>query len=697
MTRFEIEGNTTRLVSNLNMFGETLFNGRFVGYMRSLSGRPCFQGDNDPMDVDFIKPLIGKYPIESFELEINGQSLHSGWKWVKAYEIKENNKTHGVVELENKVMPVTVEVHSRLDGTAFIERWLEITNKSNVSMGISKINPMSGMLWRIADKKEHGLPVPFKVGILPNCEPLTEGSFQLRDLKEGITGFESIFGGRSGWGLPWFCVQNCVSGEVFVAHLEWSGNWEMFFNVADFYGAKETSLLFTIGPKARAPQIVIAPGERLTSPIMHLGHVHGSTDKWVQETHKHIRNVSLKVTKENLYIGAARMVDGELDWLENEVKLASAAGMEYFLIDAGWYGENTGKWWTSVGDWDVTRFNNTMAGAREIIHKYGMKFGMWLEPEGIGSDSKLFADNPDWPIKRDGAYADGIGRVLDMSKPEVFDFVQKSVMDLFDVHNVDYYKIDYNNYYINEHGENMRDGFMENASYRYVQALYAVYDKVIAEHPEVFLENCAGGGGRNDLGLFRRMHANTLSDYAVFPRSIKALNNVTMALPPDRIRFYYRHFPGYHMYGDLETQLRYLMFCVPVFVGFGRGENWFNPYENEIVTKYVDLFKNYCRVILENVKVYHHTPGLEFDAKDPWCALEYADENNGYAAVFRLIEGTDEYVLNLRGIDIGRSYKVTFMNTGKCAIIDGVTLTTTGIPIRLSGALSSEMLLYQVQ
>ena len=85
MTRFEIEKNTTRLVSNSMMFGECLYDGRFTVYQHSVSGRPCYQGDTDPMHIDFIKGLSGKYPIESFELEIDGQSLHSDWEWVDAY------------------------------------------------------------------------------------------------------------------------------------------------------------------------------------------------------------------------------------------------------------------------------------------------------------------------------------------------------------------------------------------------------------------------------------------------------------------------------------------------------------------------------------------------------------------------------------------------------------------------------------
>jgi len=235
----------------------------------------------------------------------------------------------------------------------------------------------------------------------------------------------------------------------------------------------------------------------------------------------------------------------------------------------------------------------------------------------------------------------------------------------------------------------------ENSAYQYVQALYAIYDRIKEEYPDVNLENCASGGGRNDLGFFRRCHVSCISDYAVFPRSIKALNNITMALPPERLRFYYRHYSGYHMYGDLETQLRVLMFCVPLFVGFGRDESWINEYDNEIVRKYVGLYKNFIKDVLPQAQVYHHTPALPFKGKDPWCVLEYAKGDKGYAGVFRLIDGAAEYRLIPRGIKIGRNYKVTFMNSGESAVFKGADLMTHGIILRFDGALTSEMVLYE--
>jgi len=318
-----------------------------------------------------------------------------------------------------------------------------------------------------------------------------------------------------------------------------------------------------------------------------------------------------------------------------------------------------------------------------------------MEPESMGSASELQKHHPDWAVQRDGSPADPEGRVLDLSRPEVAEFVENSIKSLFDEHKADFFKIDYNTA-VREHGENIRGGTREGAAWRYVDALYAIFDRIAANYPDIFLENCAGGGGRLDLGLFRRCHVSCLSDYTVFPRGIKMLNNMSMALPPERLRVYYRHLPSYHMYGPLETQLNLLMFCNPLFVGFGRDENWLNPDEGAIVRRYIDLYKDFIRPVLVGCDSYHHTPALSFENTEPWCVMEHASPGGraGYAGVFKFLDGCDTYTLRFRGVSRSATYKLTYMSVGETVTVQGAALSA-GLPMTLDGALSSELVLYE--
>ena len=61
------------------------------------------------------------------------------------------------------------------------------------------------------------------------------------------------------------------------------------------------------------------------------------------------------------------------------------------VLDDGWFGkredDNSG-----LGDWFVNekKMNGSMAQLAEKIHKMGMKFGLWFEPEMISEDSDLY-------------------------------------------------------------------------------------------------------------------------------------------------------------------------------------------------------------------------------------------------------------------------------------------------------------------
>ena len=81
----------------------------------------------------------------------------------------------------------------------------------------------------------------------------------------------------------------------------------------------------------------------------------------------------------------------------------------------------------------------------------------------------------------------------------------------------------------------MRDGYVENGYWRYYEALYAIYERLRARFPDVIFENCAGGGGRTDIGMVRRFSHTWVTDWQIAPRSFTITNGMTMALPPEYV------------------------------------------------------------------------------------------------------------------------------------------------------------------
>ena len=695
--RFYAEEEGFRYSDGTNVLCESLYNGRLIPYLRTVIGRPRFQGESDPMGMKWVERLFARAPMEAFELSIDGQDLKSHWVLVDAKAKESAAETHAVVSLRHAVREVGVRVHTVIrEGTGFIERWLEVENLSVQPMALSRVAPLAGLLFHITDRSQHGAVPQFELTEFPDVLQGYEGWVRRRPLGAGGSGVYSsrATNGRSGWGVPWFMVTEGSGGETFVGMLEWSANWQMDFYVHDMAGEDSVALCFSMYPDALAPLRVIAAGETVVSPVAHLGHLR--THEAVEKTHDYIRRISLPLDEKKALVGGGRIVDGDLDWLKREGGLAAEMGMEYFLIDAGWYGNWQAGWYDSTGDWAPTRLGASLDAAREIIHGLGMRFGLWMEPESMGEHSELRKAHPDWCMMRDGEKA-AQGRMLDLAREEVREHVERETLKVLREQKPDFFKIDYNTCDVYQGGENLVEGFLENGQYRYVQALYGLFDRMVAEHPDLLIENCAGGGGRLDLGLLRRSHVSAMTDFSMLPRSILAINNLTHMIPPERLRFYYGHMPAYHHYGSLKTQLNVLMFTNPIFVGFGHDRDWMREEERETFKRYIGLYKDFVRPVLLECRMFHPDGMLAMNEKHERCRMECAtkDGAKGFAGVFRLVAGEEDCRLRLRGVKPGVRYHVELLSSGAVFEVDGRSLINDGIAIFLSGALDSEVVLYR--
>src|SRR3990172_4983594 len=81
--------------------------------------------------------------------ENNAVLLQKGWTVTKTVQLPETaqNARHFVVELVNRLHPVTVKVHTLLDGTSVFTRFLEITNTANNAIALVGLSVWSGKLW----------------------------------------------------------------------------------------------------------------------------------------------------------------------------------------------------------------------------------------------------------------------------------------------------------------------------------------------------------------------------------------------------------------------------------------------------------------------------------------------------------------------------------------------------------------------
>lgn len=190
----------------------------------------------------------------------------------------------------------------------------------------------------------------------------------------------------------------------------------------------------------------------------------------------------------------------DLATLSDIADKAAAIGAERFVLDDGWFGRRDDDT-TSLGDWTIDRrkWPEGLTPLIQHVHRLGMTFGLWFEPEMVNPDSDLYRAHPDWAL---GPADQTLGRhqmVLNMALPDVQDYLFDQIDAILQTHDIDYIKWDHNR-------------LPPVTSEAQTLGTYALLARLGAAHPEVEIESCSSGGGRIDAGILHHCGRVWLSD-----------------------------------------------------------------------------------------------------------------------------------------------------------------------------------------
>ena len=175
-------------------------------------------------------------------------------------------------------------------------------------------------------------------------------------------------------------------------------------------------------------------------------------------------------------------------------KRAKELDCELFVLDDGWFGARNNDR-AGLGDYNVNlkKLPHGLEGLAQRIRKLGLDFGLWFEPESVNEDSDLYRAHPDWVLHNEG-FSDITGRnqlLLDLTKPEVRDYIVENVGRTLDAANISYVKWDMNRHSV----------ALGTKAHDYILGLYDVLRRIFAPRPRILLESCSSGGNRFDLGM----------------------------------------------------------------------------------------------------------------------------------------------------------------------------------------------------
>lgn len=680
------------------VYEETFYNGTLLASGWNGAGYPLNVLTNCPSRLnknDFVEPF-------SFNIELDGQSVDFGLEFVDFIVEKSDENIKSTLVLDSKIKPVRLKVHTLLDGTQMFTRYLEIENLSDKYINLSRLGIISGGIENI--ERDKMLPTDnvedfYSLGYFEDDRWAREGEFRWHSLKAETTSVDTRFG-RDRFRHPLYFTRNNVKGKIWSFQIGWSAGCRFSVDYNAHTAKSDTYLSFKAEITAHNPMYVISPKESFVSPEVHTGLTHGDFDDAVNEMHAHIRksvfnDSTIDPSEDLIGCGMGAEHDMSVETSKKFIDQFSEMGGELFIIDADWEcPPNREMEWgdfNGVNVPDPDRYPDGITEIADYCHEKGMKFGLWVDIESIGRYCDISDKHPEW-LACD-IYGNRSQRFLDFTNPEVALWAENELARLIEECKMDLLRVDYNTSYRDYFGMSKRVAERtECISVAHFNAVMKMYMNLKKRFPHVIFENCAGGGGRTDLGFMKAFHHTWVSDNQCAPRSIVITNGMTMALPPERVD---RLFAGMtcHEFGTLDLQMRNTMLTHMSLNVIAPATAEINDVQMEFVQHSVKLYKDFIRPFINKSKIYHHTP----ECKDV-CIIELASDEKDKCAigVFSLTgTGQNEITVKPKGIDISKQYKVTLDNERSSFEISGRELKHKGINVYIPSSLSSEFILVE--
>ncbi|MEY9859436.1 alpha-galactosidase [Catenulispora sp. GAS73] len=493
--------------------------------------------------------------------------------------------------------------------------------------------------------------------------------------RRGITGHHAN---------PWVMVDDgtagATHGQVFGCALAWSGSWQI---TVERTSADRTVVAAGFGPDGAMWSL--APGEALTTPVSAGLWSDGGFDAASQAWHAYVLDHVLPHPEElRPVVYNSWEATGFDVSLEGQLALARQAaeiGVELFVMDDGWFGSRTSDR-TGLGDWwpNPERFPDGLAPLVKGVRELGMDFGLWVEPEMVNPNSDLYREHPDWvlhqPFRQRSEHRNQL--VLNLARPDVAAWVHEWLDRLIAENDIGFLKWDMNRPFTEVGWPEAGDRGGDLVWRRYVENLYALLDKLRADHPALRIESCSGGGGRLDAGMLARVDQVWTSDNTDALDRLAIQEGFAQVYPARVMSAWVTDSPNPHTGRRIPLEFR---FHVAMSGVLGIGGDLAEWSEEELGTAHemVAAYKRIRPVVQHGARYAHG------NASGDLSGVEYVAADRSEAVVFvyrreRRFAQMERPVV-LRGVDAAGRYR----DVGSGIVHHGAVLLSRGLPMALGG------------
>ncbi|QEC54397.1 alpha-galactosidase [Flavisolibacter ginsenosidimutans] len=576
-------------------------------------------------------PVRGGYPTKTPTLEVifNDNVRDADLEYVSGEVVNIDNRSTLKIIERDRLYPLQVTSYIRvLPEFDVLEKWMEIKNtgkKGNIKLQ----NALSGSIFLPPDE--------YVLSQLSGME-LSEFNQYNSTLSPGLKIIENrMF--KSNNNMPWFLVRpkssaNDLQGPAWFGSVHYSGNWRLIFDNT-YDRSYASTLQITGGINFWDTEWTLKPGETFETPKFSVGYTSGGAEGAAQSNAAYVRKSILRqnhrdemrpILFNSWYATTYHLKEDEQIAM---AKIAAGLGVELFAIDDGWF-KNREKGDEGLGDWvvDQKKFPNGLQPMIDSVHRLGMKFGIWVEPESVVLKTDLYKEHPDWilefPRRRKTP-----GRVfLNLAREDVFSYLYSSLDRLLRENKIDFVKWDQNSVISDPGWADASPDMQKEVRIRFIKNLYRLVDTLTKKYPEVLFESCASGGGRVDLGMMSRMDQAWTSDNSTAVDRLFIQYGYLGALPANTMVSWVIESIANQV--QISPSLSYKFdVAMSGVLGIGYDIRKWNAEQTALAKKKITLYKQ-IRPLVQQGIVSRLVSPFEHNR----CSLQYTSENSDSAVLF---------------------------------------------------------------
>jgi len=438
---------------------------------------------------------------------------------------------------------------------------------------------------------------------------------------------------------------------------EWSSRWHLQagWESECYFGQALPD--FILQGNVGLETLRLEPGEQMALPRIHMGVFEGEDVEELDNTlRRYVREhiacklegrIPLPAVYYDHWFGIHQYFD--VADLKRQADVAAGLGCEIFCLDAAWY-EVKDSFVDGLGNWlrpDPKKFPNGIEELSEHVRALGMKFGLWHLIELACPGTQVLLDRPELYDSQGSKMSQDPtpGAMtpfhrLRLDKPEgreyALSILRRWVQD---------WKIDFFRW---ECSDPQQWAYSHDPSGKlllaYMNGFYQLIDAVREEFPDIYIEDCEGGGTRLDWGMAVRTHGNWLSDHTAHPE-------VSRFFQTGASRFWPAHFLTSAVRvqrgaGDIDATSHNMVSRMMGALGFNGDIAQWSPEARARAKEHVRVFKDIRPLLAGPV----HFPLDQPRDDQDWDAAIYGDTKTGKQLLFAFrMEGPESQALDIPG------------------------------------------------